>query len=195
MHTPFHDFDDAVLGLDLPPAAEAALREAGLLRSSDPVRAMSLMMQAQALCPNHPAVLIAFYRDHFYSHRFAPARDVARRALQLATQALQLPSDWRNIPNQPLPGADTEPRTRFLLFLLKGYAYLSLRLFDMAEARDALDKLRHLDPHDKVGGSVLEAVRVRALVGRDPDEDEEAYVFGQEAWERARQGSTVGARS
>jgi len=195
MNTPFHDFDDAVLGRDLPPSVEAALSEAGQVRSSDPVRAMSLLMQAQAMCPNHPAVLIAFYRDHFYGHRFAAARDVARRALLLATQALGLPADWRSVPNEPLPGAATEARTRFLLFLLKGYAYLSLRLLDMAEARDALDKLRHLDPHDKVGGSLLEAVRVRALVGRDPDEDEESFVFGAEAWERALVGSSHGARS
>mgnify|MGYP000323005963 CR=1 FL=1 len=35
-----------------------------------------------------------------------------------------------------LPGAKTDARTRFYLFVLKGYAYLSLRLDDPIEARD-----------------------------------------------------------
>jgi hypothetical protein len=60
--------------------AEAALREAGEHRGDAP-RAMAALMRAQALAPEHPAVLIALYRHHFYGHRLGPARDVARRAL------------------------------------------------------------------------------------------------------------------
>lgn len=187
-------FDDAVLGLGLPPAAEAALAEAGRLRGSDPAGAMALMMRAQALAPGHPAVLIAFYRDHFYGHRFAAARDIARRALVVAAQALGLPPHWRDAPEVPLPNAATDPRTRFYLFLLKGYAYLSLRLDDAGEARDALAKLYRLDPDDKVGGSLVEAARVRALVGSDPDHDpDELPATGALAWARAR-GEAVESR-
>jgi hypothetical protein len=75
------------------------------------------------------------------------------------------------VPRLPLAGARDEPVTRFYLFTLKGYAYLSLRLGDDTEARDALALLRHLDPDDRVGGALVEAVRQRALVGDDPDED------------------------
>ena len=158
------DFDAAVLGLALPPAAEAALREAGLHRS-DESRTMAALMRASAAAPDHPAVLIAFYRHHFYGHRLALARGVARRALVVAATALGLPSVWREIPAKPLPGARYEPAARFLLFTLKGYAYLSLRLDDPVEARDALALLKALDPGDHVGASVLEAVRQRALAG------------------------------
>jgi len=195
MALPADGFDDAVLGRGLPPAAEAALGEAGRLRAADPARAMALMMRAQALAPEHPAVLIAFYRDHFYGHRFAAARDVARRALVVAARALGLPPLWRQAPDLALAGAATDPRTRFFLFLLKGYAYLSLRLDDFSEARDALDKLRGLDPDDCVGGALLEAARVRALVGEDPDEEAFGPVFGAAAWTRARAGGALGARS
>lgn len=163
------DFDAAVLGLALPPAAEAALREAGLHRS-DESRTMAALMRASAAAPDHPAVLIAFYRHHFYGHRLALARGVARRALVVAATALGLPSVWREIPPRPLPGARYEPASRFLLFTLKGYAYLSLRLDDPVEARDALELLKALDPGDYVGASVLEAVRQRALAG-DVDDD------------------------
>jgi len=162
------DFDAAVLGLALPPAAEAALREAGLHRS-DESRTMAALMRASAAAPDHPAVLIAFYRHHFYGHRLALARGIARRALVVAATALGLPSVWREMPAKPLPGARYEPTSRFLLFTLKGYAYLSLRLDDPVEARDALELLKALDPGDYVGASVLEAVRQRALAG-DVDE-------------------------
>lgn len=178
------DFDDAVLGLGLPPLAEAALREAGEHRSDAP-RAMAALMRAQMLAPQHPAVLIALYRHHFYGHRLAAARDVARRALLAGAQALGLPAVWREVPRQPLAGAKENAAVRFYLFTLKGYAYLSLRLDDDVEARDALTLLRHLDPDDAVGGALVEAVRQRALVG---DADDEGLappaVFGAAAWAR-----------
>lgn len=181
------DFDDAVLGAGLPAEVEQALRQAGALRSSHPALAMAALMRAQAAAPEHPAVLIAFYRHHFYGHRLALARDVARRALAVGAQALGLPVVWRAVPEQPLPGARTDARTRFYLFTLKGYAYLSLRLDDGIEARDALAKLRALDPDDRVGGALLEAVRVRALVGDAPDDEhpEAPPAFGAAAWARA----------
>lgn len=179
------DFDDAVLGLGLPGLAEAALREAGEHRGDAP-RAMAALMRAQALAPEHPAVLIALYRHHFYGHRLGPARDVARRALVAGAAALGLPACWREVPPLPLAGARDEPVTRFYLFTLKGYAYLSLRLGDDTEARDALALLRHLDPDDRVGAALVEAVRQRALVGEDPDEDTPSAppAFGAAAWAR-----------
>ncbi len=177
------DFDAAVLGLALPAGVEAALREAALKRD-DAAGAMAALMRARALAPDHPAVLIAFYRHHFFGHRLALARDIARRALVVGASALGLPAVWRQVPPRPLAGARDEPRTRFYLFVLKGYAYLSLRLDDLNEARDALVLLRGLDPHDWVGGAVLEAARRRALRA-DVDDDESTPYWqatGAAAW-------------
>lgn len=179
------DFDAAVLGLDLPAGVEAALREAGEHRADAP-RAMAALMRAKALAPDHPAVLIAFYRHHFYGHRLSAARDVARRALLVAADAMGLPRLWREVPHAPLPGARHDARTRFYLFVLKGYAYLSLRLRDGGEARDALALLRALDPQDCVGGALLEGVRRRALAPPD-DDDADADDAG-----RAAQAMAVG---
>lgn len=178
------DFDTAVLGLALLPAVEAALAEAGAQRG-DPVHAMAALMRAQSLAPEHPAVLIAFYRHHFYGHRLMLARDVARRALLVAARALGLPGVWREVPKQPLAGARHDAATRFFLFVLKGYAYLSLRLDDAVEARDALALLRALDPDDCVGAALLEAVRQRSFAGPG-DDDETACVqaTGAAAWAR-----------
>ncbi|MFT3956350.1 MAG: hypothetical protein QM722_18810 [Piscinibacter sp.] len=181
------DFDTAVLGLALPPAVEAALAEAGALRG-DPVASMAALMRAQSLAPEHPAVLIAFYRHHFYGHRPMLARDVARRALAVGARALGLPGVWREVSRQPLPGARHDAATRFYLFVLKGYAYLSLRLDDPVEARDALALLRALDPDDCVGAALLEAVRQRSLAGAGDDDDSDDSVYvqatGAAAWAR-----------
>lgn len=179
------DFDHAVLGLALPADVEAALAEAGACRSAEPARAMAALMRAQQLAPEHPAVLIAFYRHHFYGHRLNAARDIARRALVIGAAALGLPAVWRAVPKRALPDARFDPRTRFYLFVLKGYAYLSLRLHDDAEARDALALLRVLDPDDCVGAAVLESVRQQAGAGDDGDEPV-AYVqaTGAAAWAR-----------
>lgn len=180
------DFDAAVLGQQLPAAVEAALKEAGAHRS-DAVRAMAALMRAQLMAPDHPAVLIALYRHHFYGHRLSLARDVARRALRAGALALGLPEAWREVPRQALAGAKDQPTVRFYLFTLKGYAYLSLRLDDPVEARDALALLRHLDPDDCVGGALIEAVRQRALLGDaldDEDTPTPPAVFGAAAWAR-----------
>ena len=178
------DFDDAVLGHGLPAEVEQALRDAGASRA-DPPRAMAALMRAHTLAPEHPAVLIAFYRHYFYSHRLRLARHVARRALSVGAQALGLPLAWRMVPDQALPGAADDAATRFYLWVLKGYAYLSLRLDDPIEARDALVKLRSLDPEDRVGGALLEAVRQRRerlLDDSDGDDGPALPVFGAAAW-------------
>ena len=184
------DFDAAVLGQGLPPEAEAALREAGLARG-DATRTMAALMRASALAPSHPAVFIAFYRHYFYGHRPRLARAVARRALVSAAQALGLPPLWREVPDAPLPGAADDPAMRFYLWVLKGHAYLSLRLGDEAEARAALAKLRALDPEDRVGAAVIEAVRLRQLRreqngdedGDDEDDGPALAATGAQAWQ------------
>jgi tetratricopeptide (TPR) repeat protein len=181
------DFDAAVLGHGLPPQAEQALHDAGASRA-DPPRAMAALMRARALAPDHPAVLIAFYRYYFYGHQLRLARSAACEALVVGARSLGLPALWREVPPQPLPGAADDVATRFYLWVLKGYAYLSMRLGDPDEARDALAKLRALDPDDRVGAALLEAVRRRReRTAADSDEDDGLAlpVFGAEAWARA----------
>jgi hypothetical protein len=183
------EFDAAILGA-VPAGVEAALKDAGLHRA-DPVRAMAALMRAKALAPSHPAVLIAFYRHYFYSHQPVLARDIARQALVIAAKALGLPAMWHDVLRdktlrQPMNGAKNDPRQRFYLFLLKGYAYLSLRMGDDSEARDALALLRVLDPEDCVGGALIEGVRLRSQKRNQvvEEDDEVPYVqaTGASAW-------------
>jgi tetratricopeptide (TPR) repeat protein len=173
------DFDDEVLGHGLPDAAATCIRDAGRQRAADPARALERLLEARRLAPAHPATLIALYRFHFYGHRLAAARELALDALQLGGGSLGLPARWQDVAPQAMGGARFDPATRFYLFALKGYAYLSLRLGELETAAQALELLHRLDPEDRVGGKVLSTVLARA--GRDEDETEDEPVSAEAA--------------
>jgi len=165
-------FDAAVLGAGLCPEAQDLLARAGACRGNVEL-ASALLDEAEALAAGHPAVLIARYRFHFYGHRLREAQGVARDALKMARQALRREAVG-NVDVSPLPSDEQvrfDAAVRFYLFSLKGHAYLCLRLGDLAEGRLALEELRRLDPHDRMGGSLLSEVLMRA--GRDDDDGDD----------------------
>src|SRR5262245_21998870 len=114
---------DALLGRGLPPEAEIYLYEAGLAYQDD-AAAEKLLEKAEALAPNHAAVLIGFYRFYFYKGRLREALEIAKRCLAKAARENNLPADWRHVTaDQALFGRYEEILPRFFLFTLKGYAY------------------------------------------------------------------------
>ena len=159
---------EALLGRGLPEKAEWHLRQAGQAYQNDQL-AESHLQQARKIAPDHVAVLIGLYRYYFYKGRLRHALSIAIQCLDRALLELNLADDWRQV----LP-SDAEFNDygailpRFFLFTLKGYAYLNMRLGDMAEGRSAVAKLQELDPGDKLGGSVLQGVLDR--IGLDDDE-------------------------
>ncbi|TCT07867.1 hypothetical protein [Aquabacter spiritensis] len=159
---------DALLGGGLPHAAERHLRYAGASYHLDAVAEQHLR-QAQAIAPDHAAILIGFYRFYFYKGRLAEALDVAKQCLAKAARENNLPQDWRKAAPHDAAFGDYESlRPRFFLFSLKGYAYLHMRLGRLDEGRAAVQKLLQLDPSDKVGARVLLDVLDRR--GQDDDE-------------------------
>jgi tetratricopeptide (TPR) repeat protein len=151
----------ALLGHDLPPPAETALRLAGLAYQSDD-EAENYLFQAKALAPDHPAVLIGFYRFYFYKNRLEDALVIARLCLLKAARDNAIDPDWRRVePEDAEFGGYDAMLPRFYLFTLKAYAYLKLRLGDLEEGREAARKTLNLDPTDKVGASVLLDVLAR----------------------------------
>lgn len=168
-------FDVAVLGGGLCPQVQDLLARAGACRQ-DVAQASALLDQAEALAAGHPAVLIARYRFHFYGHRLDEARSVAREALKMARQALRREAVG-HVDVSPLPSDEQvrfDAAVRFYLFSLKGYAYLCLRLGDLAEGRLALAELQRLDPQDRLGGSLLAQVLMRAERADRGEADEDA---------------------
>jgi tetratricopeptide (TPR) repeat protein len=159
---------DAVLGAGLPEEAQLRILEAGRSYHRDELAERHLR-EAQALAPNHAAVLIALYRFYFYKHRLREALELACMCLRKAAEDNSLSADWRDVRVRDACFSQYEAvLPRFYLFTLKGYAYLQMRLGNFPEGRAAVMKLLELDPSDKVGAKVLLAVLNR--MGQSDDE-------------------------
>lgn len=169
-------FDDwlgsACLGGVLPPAVATDLQNAAAAYHLDDV-AESYLSQAYARAPEHPAVHIALYRFYFYKNRLSEALVVAQRCLTKTAADLGLPADWREIePDNTVFAHHADnfaAAPRFYLFILKGCAYLNMRLGDLELGSALVSKLMALDPRDKLGGSVLRGILDR--VGRNDDDE------------------------
>jgi len=155
----------AVLGGGLPKDAEVELSRAAASYHLGDVAERHLRL-AEALAPGHAAVLIGLYRFYFYKGRLADALAIAEKCLGKSARDNRLAADWRKVQAADAEfGRYENPLPRFFLFALKGFAYLNMRLGNLAEGREAVQKLIELDPSDKVGAKVLLDVLDR--VGQD----------------------------
>ncbi|MEJ1964572.1 MAG: hypothetical protein WDO56_24695 [Gammaproteobacteria bacterium] len=151
----------ALLGAGLPTDAELHLRAAARSYHQDDLAERHLRA-ALALAPDHAAVLIALYRFYFYKNRLREALQIANLCLHKGAQDIGLSTDWRHVRADGARFDDYEAvLPRFYLFSLKGYAYLHLRLGNLAEGHVAVMKLLELDPSDKLGAKVLLDVLAR----------------------------------
>lgn len=157
---PTADMQDAILaspllGGSLPAAAERHLQKAALNYHLTDV-AETHLRAAHAQAPDHAAVLIALYRFYFYKARLYEALQISRACIRKALQENVLEPDWRDVqPSDADFGEWDALVPRFLLFSLKGYAYLNMRLGYFAEGRLAAEKLLELEPQDRIGARVL----------------------------------------
>ncbi len=160
-------FAQGAIGAGLSPEVHALIDQAAQLQDQ-PTQAQSLLEQARAAAPRHPAPLIALYRFHFYGHRLEQALVAGEDALAVARTALG--SSFGDEPP-----SDDEARhdaaVRFYLFALKALAYLHLRLGQLDEAKGYLHELRRLDPRDHVGGGLLSHILHRHRSGSAPTSD------------------------
>jgi tetratricopeptide (TPR) repeat protein len=147
-----------VFGVGLPAEAERHLREAALSYHLGDVAEQHLF-EARRLAPSHVAVLIGLYRFYFYKNRLEETLEIAKTCLTRAAIDNSLPLDWRAVQKGDAAFASYDAvLPRFFMFVLKGYAYLQLRLGEYAEGREAAMKLLELDPTDKVGARLLISV-------------------------------------
>lgn len=97
------------------------------------------------------------YKLHASRGELDEAHDVAIRALAAAAQQAAIDGDWRAVR----PGdADfsTPGPARFWLFTLKALAFICVRRGEHAGALELVEKLRTLDPADRIGYGVVEAL-------------------------------------
>jgi len=154
-----------LIGGGLPEEARDCLHMAAV-SYADSEEAEGYLRAAQDIAPDHAAVLIGWYRYYFYKGRLLECLGVANQCLSKAARENGLAADWRRVaPGDAEFGRYEEVLPRFYLFVLKGYAYLHMRLGNLEEGRAAVMKLLELDPTDKVGAKVLLGVLER--IGHD----------------------------
>src|SRR5271169_1650571 len=133
---------------DLDPAAERAIRRAGLAWHDEPEAERQLALAA-SIAPDHTAVLTAHYRYNLYKHRYGPAQDCAERLLAAAARRLKIPLDWQKVRPAHADFRAQDPDIRFWLFVLQAYGYVLLRLGRRDLAVAALRHVVALDTDDQ----------------------------------------------
>lgn len=151
---------------DLDPRAEHALRAAGLHFHED-ARAERHLAEAKALAPEHPAVLLAHYRYHFYKHRYPEAELYARRCLAKAAADLGLPEVLLDTAPGDADFTAADPQVRFWLFGMQALGYVLMRQGRESDGRALLSKVIQLDPSDQTKTALLVAAIDRAGVDAD----------------------------
>jgi hypothetical protein len=144
-------------------ALDGSSREDQELSTVD--RAEWALLRAYLKAPEHLAVVVALYRFFYYRHRYAEAVTMADRAILLSSRQLGLNEDWRQLGQADLARAAEQSLsgTRFLLFALKGAAWLLLRQQQPQAAIERLAPLRAFDLDDKLGTSELLSWAEKAL--------------------------------
>jgi primosomal protein N' len=101
------------------------------------------------------------YKFHASRGEMDAAHEVARKALAAAALQAHLAADWRAV--QPGDADFSTPGpARFWLFTLKALAFINVRRGERAAALALVVKLRALDPADRIGFGVVEALLARS---------------------------------
>lgn len=145
---------EVLLGAGLPLEAQQHLNEAALVYADGDL-ALEHLRKAEAIAPAHPAVLIGLYRFYFYKGRLEECLEVCMICLAEASYHNNLPDDWHQVQSTDADFGSYEMMPRFFLFVLKGYAYLQMRLGNLEEGLAATMKLLELDASDKIGATLL----------------------------------------
>ena len=164
---PLQDDVEALLGGGLPPVAQEHLKAAADTYADGDV-ALGHLRAAEAIAGNHPAVLIGLYQFYFYKGRLQECLEVAHVCIAEAAYHNNLRADWHEVSKDDAAfGSYDDMMPRFYMFVLKGYAYLQMRLGNLDEGMAAVMKLLELDPTDKIGATLLLEVHQRMLEEED----------------------------
>jgi len=160
---------EVLLGAGLPIEAQNHLNAAAQVYADGDL-ALDHLRQAEAIAPGHPAVLIGLYRFYFYKGRLEECLEVCLICLAEASHYNNLPDDWHQVQSSDADFGSYDMMPRFFLFVLKGYAYLHMRLGNLEEGLAATMKLLELDASDKIGATLLLEVYQRKKERDDADD-------------------------
>lgn len=159
------DFTGEELYFDQPlPDQVAGLLDAAAELYGTP-EAEHKLLEAYFLAPENFNVLVALYRYFYYQHRYRDALRVADRVLAITAELLGISRDWRRLSDTDLAFGVQHSMAlmRFYLYALKGAGYLCMRLGELHEARDRLQKIVDIDTSDRIGAKALLELAREAL--------------------------------
>lgn len=143
-----------LFGGQVPPPVQRLIATA---RNAPPDEAGAALWTAVLTFPRCLPPYYLLYKFHASRGEMEPAHEVASKALAAAALQAHLAANWRAV----LPGdADfsTPGPARFWLFTLKALAFINVRRGERAAALALVTKLRALDPADRIGFGVVEAL-------------------------------------
>ena len=159
----FLDFEGDGLYFDEPvvPEVEELLNEASSAGRTK--LAENRLMRAYFLQPDHLSVLVALYRYFYYKQRYEDALLVAERALEISGKQLGLRTDWEGMSVDELGYGVMVSMglTRFYLHALKAVGFIFLRMRNIDEALERLNKVAELDKSDQFGVRPLIEIAIK----------------------------------
>lgn len=150
---------------DLDPRAERAIRAAGLC-FVDTERADFHLREAEALAPQHLAVLVARYKFSLYKHRFVEAAALAGACVAALGARLGLPEDPFHVVSAQLDLDSHEDDVRAWLFAVQALGYVLMRAGHRQRGIELLDHLIVIDHGDQSRTRGL-----RAVIAQTEDSD------------------------
>lgn len=143
-----------LFGGEVPPAVQRLIDTA---RGASRAEAGAALWTAVLTFPHCLPPYYLLYKFHASRGELDPAYEVARKALAAAAEQASIDRDWRAV--QPGDADFSMPGSaRFWLFTLKALAFISVRRGERETARELVDKLRALDPADRLGFGVVEGL-------------------------------------
>ena len=141
----------------VPPGAEEILWKAARAYS-DTETALAHLREADRLYGDFLPVVLGCYKFHFYKGRIAEAIPYAWKAARIMGRHLGLPDSFDDVRPGDAAFSEYESGPRFYLFAMKAVGYLHARIGEEQRGLDILEKVRLLDPLDRLGVSRLIAV-------------------------------------
>ena len=150
-----------LFGGAVPPAVQRLI---DTVRGAARAEAGAALWTAVLTSPQSLPPYYLLYKFHASAGELDQAHEVARKALTVSAQQASLERDWHAVQPGDADFATSGP-ARFWLFTLKALAFISLRRGEHDAAAALVDKLRSLDPSDRVGFGVVEALLAQSRPG------------------------------
>jgi hypothetical protein len=150
-------FDERVMfSPQMPPEVNRLLQEAVPLTATHATQAEWLFLRAQTTDSHCLQTYFALYKFYFFHKRLVEAEYFAMQGLEESARQGGFPSDYRRLARE-MDKWDLYANEigLFYLYCLKALAFIKLRQNHVIEAELILNHLKHLDPQDLCGASVI----------------------------------------